>query len=153
MRRGRATKVRAAAIAAMALLGGCMVGPDYKRPEVPTPAAFRYEPASVTQTADTEWWKQFGDPVLDGYIAEALAHNKNVEVAVASVYAALQRLEDKGLVTSRFGNPTPERGGRAKKFFKVTGKGLRSLLARVVAKEMHKSVLTGLHQLRSRLGS
>ena len=35
----------------------------------------------------------------------------------------------------------------------VTGRGLRSLLARVVAKEMHKSVVTGLHQLRSRLGS
>jgi hypothetical protein len=35
----------------------------------------------------------------------------------------------------------------------VTRKGLRSLLARVVAKEMHKSVLTGLDQLRSRLGS
>ena len=47
------------------------------------------------------------------------------EVAIASVYAALQRLEDKGLVTSRFGDPTPERGGRAKKYFKVTGKGLR----------------------------
>jgi PadR family transcriptional regulator PadR len=47
------------------------------------------------------------------------------EIAVASVYAALQRLEEKGLVSSRFGDPTPERGGRAKKFFKVTAKGLR----------------------------
>jgi DNA-binding PadR family transcriptional regulator len=47
------------------------------------------------------------------------------EVAVASVYAALQRLEDKGLVTSWFGDPTPERGGRAKRFFKATGKGIR----------------------------
>lgn len=80
--------MRAPAIAALALLGGCMVGPDYKRPEVPTPSAFRYEPQSVTQTADTEWWKQFGDPVLDGYIVEALAHNKNVEIAVASVEQA-----------------------------------------------------------------
>jgi multidrug efflux system outer membrane protein len=80
--------MRAAAIAALALLGGCMVGPDYKRPEVPTPSAFRYEPQSVTQTADTEWWKQFGDPVLDGYIAEALEHNKNVQIAVANVEQA-----------------------------------------------------------------
>ena len=47
------------------------------------------------------------------------------EVAVASVYAALRRLEEKGLVTSWFGDPTPERGGRAKKFFKATGKGVR----------------------------
>jgi multidrug efflux system outer membrane protein len=80
--------MRTAAIAALALLGGCMVGPDYKRPEVPIPGAFRYEPQSVTQTADTEWWKQFGDPVLDGYIVEALAHNKNVEIAVANVEQA-----------------------------------------------------------------
>jgi DNA-binding PadR family transcriptional regulator len=49
------------------------------------------------------------------------------DIAVASVYAALQRLEDKDLVTSWFGDPTPQRGGRAKKFFKVTGKGVREL--------------------------
>lgn len=80
--------MRAAPIAALALLGGCMVGPDYKRPEVPTPAAYRYEPQSVAQTADTEWWKAFGDPVLDGYIAAALEHNRNVQIAVANVEQA-----------------------------------------------------------------
>jgi multidrug efflux system outer membrane protein len=80
--------VRAGAIAALAVLGGCMVGPDYQRPEVSTPGAFRYEPQKVEQTADTEWWKQFGDPVLDGYIAEALAHNRNVQIAVANVEQA-----------------------------------------------------------------
>ena len=58
-------------------------------------------------------------------ISEEIEAETGHEVAVASVYAALQRLEDKGLVSSRFGDPTPERGGRAKKFFKVTGKGLR----------------------------
>jgi PadR family transcriptional regulator, regulatory protein PadR len=58
-------------------------------------------------------------------ISEELEAETGHEIAVASVYAALQRLEDKGLVNSRFGDPTPERGGRAKKFFKVTGKGLR----------------------------
>ena len=58
-------------------------------------------------------------------ISEELEAETGHEVAVASVYAALQRLEDKGLINSRFGDPTPERGGRAKKFFKVTGKGLR----------------------------
>ena len=69
-------------------LAGCMVGPDYRRPEVSAPAAFRYEPKAVAQTADTEWWQQFGDPVLDGLIVEALAHNKNVEIAVANVEQA-----------------------------------------------------------------
>ena len=80
--------MRRAAIALSAALGGCMVGPDYQRPEVSAPGAFRYEPQKVEQTADTEWWKQFGDPVLDGYIIEALAHNRNVQTAVANVEQA-----------------------------------------------------------------
>jgi PadR family transcriptional regulator, regulatory protein PadR len=49
------------------------------------------------------------------------------EVAVASVYAALERLESKGLVSSELGEPTPERGGRAKKYFHITAKGLREV--------------------------
>ncbi len=45
------------------------------------------------------------------------------EVAVSSVYAALERLEEKGLLTSYCGEPTEERGGRAKRFFNVTSRG------------------------------
>jgi DNA-binding PadR family transcriptional regulator len=45
-------------------------------------------------------------------------------LAVAVVYATLDRLEDRGLVTSSVGDPTPERGGRAKRFFRVTAKGI-----------------------------
>ena len=48
-------------------------------------------------------------------------------VAVGSVYAALERLERKGLITSRWGEPTAERGGRAKKHFSVTASGLKEL--------------------------
>jgi len=73
---------------AAALLAGCTLGPDYARPAVDTPKAFRYEPKEAADTANTEWWKQFGDPVLDGLIAEALAHNLNVRVAVANVEQA-----------------------------------------------------------------
>ena len=46
---------------------------------------------------------------------------------LGSVYAALDRLETKGLVSSSIGEPTAERGGRAKKYFKVTAKGLREV--------------------------
>ena len=46
------------------------------------------------------------------------------DVAVSSVYAALERLAAKGLVTSFQGQPTEERGGRAKRFFEVTEKGV-----------------------------
>ena len=46
---------------------------------------------------------------------------------LAAVYAALDRLEANGLVTSSLGDPTPERGGRAKRFFGVTPSGLKSV--------------------------
>jgi DNA-binding PadR family transcriptional regulator len=49
------------------------------------------------------------------------------DVALGSVYAALERLTERGLVTSRLGDPTPERGGRAKRYFKVTAAGLREV--------------------------
>jgi multidrug efflux system outer membrane protein len=75
-------------VVAAALLAGCMMGPDYTRPKFDTPAAFRFEPKSVAETADTAWWKQFGDPVLDSLIAEALANNVNLKVAVANVEQA-----------------------------------------------------------------
>jgi len=65
-----------------------MVGPDYERHAVDTPAAFRFEPSQVAQTADTEWWKQYGDPVLDQLIADALAANWNVKIAAANIEAA-----------------------------------------------------------------
>ena len=48
-------------------------------------------------------------------------------VAVAVVYATLDRLQDRGLVTSFVGDPTPERGGRAKRFFRITSRGLRQV--------------------------
>ncbi|HEX9301629.1 MAG TPA: efflux transporter outer membrane subunit [Casimicrobiaceae bacterium] len=76
------------ALFAGALLGGCMMGPDYQRPAIDAPQAFRYEPKEAADTANTEWWKQFNDPVLDSLITEALAHNLNVKVAAANVEQA-----------------------------------------------------------------
>jgi PadR family transcriptional regulator, regulatory protein PadR len=49
------------------------------------------------------------------------------EVALGSVYATLERLAEKGLVSSDLGEPTPERGGRAKRYFRVTARGLREV--------------------------
>ena len=48
-------------------------------------------------------------------------------VAIGSVYSALDRLERKGYVTSRLGEPTAERGGRAKRFFRLELEGVRAL--------------------------
>ena len=52
------------------------------------PAAYRYEVAEARDTANAAWWQQFQDPVLDGLIAEALAHNLNVKIAAANVEQA-----------------------------------------------------------------
>jgi PadR family transcriptional regulator PadR len=57
-------------------------------------------------------------------IARELEDKVTREVLLGSVYAALERLEAKGLVASSLGDPTPERGGRAKRYFTVTAKGL-----------------------------
>jgi len=50
-------------------------------------------------------------------------------LTVGALYRTLDRLEAKGYVTSWFGDPTPERGGRSKRFFKVRPLGLRTLRA------------------------
>lgn len=80
------------AVLLAAMLAGCTLGPDYARPQVDAPERFRFEPAQVADTANTEWWKEFGDPVLDGMIAEALAHNPDVKTAAANVLAAAAAL-------------------------------------------------------------
>ncbi len=70
------------------LIAGCTVGPDYVRPVVDMPAAFRYEDKEARETANIEWWKQFHDPVLDALINEALANNRNIKITAANVEQA-----------------------------------------------------------------
>src|SRR2546430_6001139 len=49
------------------------------------------------------------------------------EVSIGAIYATLDRLEAKGYVQSRPGDPTPERGGRSKRFFRVTAPGVSAI--------------------------
>jgi PadR family transcriptional regulator PadR len=58
--------------------------------------------------------------------AEELSRPKSV--SLGAVYVTLDRLEDKGLVTSRLSDPTPERGGRAKRCYQLEALGERTLL-------------------------
>jgi PadR family transcriptional regulator PadR len=62
-------------------------------------------------------------------IARAIEHSTGKPVILASVYNTLERLEEKGLVRSTIGQPTPERGGRAKRYFSMTTEGLREVRA------------------------
>lgn len=70
-----------------------------------------------------------GDDAYGVTIAEELKDATGRDVLLGSVYAALDRLQTKRLVTSTMGDPTPERGGRAKRYFKVTAHGLREIRA------------------------
>ncbi|MGH8649738.1 MAG: TolC family protein, partial [Burkholderiales bacterium] len=72
-------------------VAGCMVGPDYKRPEVDAPSAFRFEDQSARDLANTAWWEQFQDPVLNRLVKTALAENKDVKIAAARVEEFLGR--------------------------------------------------------------
>jgi len=70
------------------MIAGCTVGPDYVRLVADVPDAFRYGDKEARDTVNTEWWKQFNDPVLDALINEALANNKNIQIAAAKVEQA-----------------------------------------------------------------
>lgn len=67
------------------------------------------------------------------------------EVSLASVYVALERLEEKGLISSTLGEPTPQRGGRARTYFKPTASGLRE--ARAACNTINR-LATGLAALK-----
>jgi DNA-binding PadR family transcriptional regulator len=70
---------------------------------------------------------RLGDAAYGVPISQEIEKRSGREVALGSVYAALERLERKGLIKSELGEPTAERGGRAKRHFQVTGLGLRQV--------------------------
>jgi len=74
-------------------------------------------------------------------IARTIEENTGQSVALATVYVTLGRLEKKGLIASRMGEPTAERGGRAKRYFRITGKGVREVK---VARRLLTTLWTGL---------
>lgn len=60
-------------------------------------------------------------------VRQEIQSRTNRDVSIGAVYATLDRLETKGYVKSRRGDPTPERGGRSKRFFRVTAEGLAAV--------------------------
>lgn len=70
-------------------------------------------------------------------IAREIETHGGREVSLGSVYTSLARLEGKGLLASKLGAPTPERGGRAKAYFRLTAKGIKEV-------RQAQALLTGL---------
>jgi len=68
-----------------------------------------------------------GDEAYGVPVAREIEKTGGRSVVLATVYAALDRLEANGLVSSTLGDPTPARGGRAKRLFRVTPSGLKAV--------------------------
>ena len=95
----------------LALLTGCItVGPDYKRPAIDTPATYRFEEKETRDLANTAWWEQFKDPVLNGLVRTALDQNKDLLIATARIEEFFGRY-----FTTR-GDQFPSAGGNADAF-------------------------------------
>ena len=78
-------KTRLLAILLAVFLAGCTVGPDYQRPTVQSPADWRIDYPKATDVANTKWWEQFGDPVLNELVETALRENLDIQIAAARV--------------------------------------------------------------------
>ena len=80
-------------------LAACSTGPDYARPVTTTAAAGSFVAAnspavSTLAPVPSDWWRLYDDPVLDGLIADALAHNTDVRAAVARLARARAALKE-----------------------------------------------------------
>ncbi len=80
--------VRAAALAGALLLAGCTLGPDYQRPALDLPAGYGEADAGTAGPVRPDWWKLYGDPVLDGLVASTLERNADLRFAIARIEEA-----------------------------------------------------------------
>jgi len=87
---------------------------------------------------------RLGDEAYGVTILDEIAARTGRNPAPGALYTTLHRMEDKGLVTFRDGSPTPERGGRAKRFVVVTQPGRAALVS---AQTAYRSLLKGLDLL------
>ena len=99
------TRLRATAVTLAALLGGCAVGPDYVKPTLDMPAAWKTEApwreiAPDDAAAKGAWWQRFGDVQLDQLQAQALANNPTLAIAGARLAQARATLQ--GVSAARF---------------------------------------------------
>ena len=73
------------AMAVLALLSACAQGPDYQRPEVAVPAAWRAPQVDAADVVNTAWWETFGDPDLNRLIQDVLDANQDLQIATLRI--------------------------------------------------------------------
>lgn len=81
------------------------------------------------------------DDAYSAAVVDELGQRLERPMSLGSVHRAMQRLEEKGLVHSRFGEATPERGGRRKRLFTVTAAGQQALQhARTIRNDLWEAI-------------
>jgi PadR family transcriptional regulator, regulatory protein PadR len=78
---------------------------------------------------------RLGDEAYGAAIREEIESTARRKCSIGALYTTIERLEGKGLITTWMGESTPERGGRAKRMVRVTGKGVRA------AKEFYEAMM------------
>jgi PadR family transcriptional regulator PadR len=89
---------------------------------------------------------RLGETAYGTSIRQEIEAHAQRSVSAGALYTTLTRLEHKAFVTSTMGSPTPERGGKAKRFYWVTQSGREALTA---AQRAYRSLLTGLAFIES----
>ncbi len=84
---------------------------------------------------------RLGEDAYSAAVRRELQERAGRDVSPGAVFTTLERLEGRGLVASRYGDPTPERGGRRKRYYRIRAEGRRAL---VHALETMKKVAEGL---------
>jgi len=79
------TRRKLAILACAGALASCAVGPDYQRPDIEMPDAWRVDYQAASQMINEAWWQAFGDPVLTELIETALQENQDIRIAAARV--------------------------------------------------------------------
>lgn len=72
---------------------------------------------------------RLGDDAYGARVYRELQDRTDRRISIGAVYTTLGRLEERGIVSSTMGDPTPERGGRAKRYFKIQPTGMEALEA------------------------
>jgi outer membrane protein, multidrug efflux system len=78
-----ASRLAAATLGLVA--AACTVGPNYTKPQIDSPQAWRVEYQEAADIANTRWWEAFGDPALDQLVDSAVRENLDVQIAAARV--------------------------------------------------------------------
>ena len=84
---------------------------------------------------------RLGENAYGVTLRQEIAAHTDRHPSPGALYTTVDRLEGKGLVSSRFGEPTPQRGGRAKRFFRVTARGVDAIAR---AQRSYRRLLRGL---------